>query len=52
MSDPITSDEQHARAMARIDEIFDAEPGTPEAAELVALVDLVEAYEEKRWPIG
>lgn len=31
----------------RIEELWDCAPGTPEAAELTALVDLVEAYESE-----
>jgi len=38
-------------AMARINELMNAVEGTPEAAELSALVDLVVAYEEKVFPI-
>lgn len=38
-------------AMARINELMNAVEGTPEAAELSALVDLVVAYEEKAFPI-
>ena len=49
---PITDDETHRAALARIDEIFYAEPGTPEGAELDALATLVEHYEEVRWPIA
>ena len=33
--------------MARIDEIFDAEEGTPEDLELEALVEQVKAYEAR-----
>ena len=38
--------------MARIDEIFDAEEGTPEGDELDVLVDLVMYYESKTVDIG
>ena len=38
-------------ALARIDEIFDATPGTPEGDEFDLLVTLVELYEEKAYPI-
>ncbi|MCY3658669.1 MAG: hypothetical protein OXG36_06580 [Caldilineaceae bacterium] len=38
-------------ALARIEEIFDAEEGTPEDDELSALFVLVEAYEEENVPI-
>jgi hypothetical protein len=26
--------------------------GSPEEAELASIVDVIEAYEEKRWPLG
>ena len=38
--------------MARIDEIFDAEEGTPESDELDVLVDLVSYYESQNVDIG
>ncbi len=49
---PIRTDEDLDRALARIDEIFDAEDNTPESEELEILVDLVEHYESKHHPIG
>jgi HTH-type transcriptional regulator / antitoxin HigA len=39
-------------ALARIEEIFDAKPGTAAGDELDLLVTLVELYEEKAFPIG
>ena len=42
----------HAAALARIDELFTAKPGTPEGDELDLLVTLVELYEEKQFPIA
>lgn len=41
----------HAAALARIEEILDAVPGTPEFDELEELVSLVESYEDKAFPI-
>lgn len=41
-----------AIALARIDALMDAEPGTPEGEELDVLTDLVEHYEEKHVPMG
>ena len=38
-------------ALARIEQIFDAEEGTPEDDELSALFALVEAYEDETVPI-
>ncbi|MDE0141626.1 MAG: hypothetical protein OXI80_08470 [Caldilineaceae bacterium] len=48
----IRTEEEHEAALARIDEIFHAEVGTPEGEELDELVDLVESYEDKHYPIG
>src|SRR5690606_3858718 len=45
------NDDEHAVAMARIEEIFDATPGTPEGDELELLTLLVEKYEEEAFPI-
>lgn len=42
---PIRNDQDLARAFARIDALWSAEPGTPEADELDVFVTLVEAYE-------
>lgn len=49
---PVRTDEDLDRALARINEIFDAEENTPEGEELDGLVDLVEHYESKHHPIG
>ena len=48
---PIRTDEDLNAALARVEEIFDAEPGTPEDDELGVLLDLVEYYESKNYPI-
>jgi HTH-type transcriptional regulator / antitoxin HigA len=48
---PIRNDDDHARALAEIERLWDAEPGTPEHDRLEVLATLVEAYEDKRWPI-
>lgn len=37
--------------MARLDEIFDAKPGTPDGEEFELLVALIEAYERVAYPI-
>lgn len=49
---PIRTEGDLDRALARIDEIFDAEADTPESDELDVLVDLVEHYESRHYPIG
>ena len=52
MIKPIRTDEDLDAALARIEEIFDAQPDTPEGDELGVLLDLVEHYEDKHYPIG
>jgi HTH-type transcriptional regulator/antitoxin HigA len=49
---PIETEEDYEAACKRIDEIFQAEPGTPEEEELDILATLVDAYEEKHFPMG
>ncbi len=48
----IRTEEEYEAALARIREIFHAEVGTAEGEELDELVDLVESYEDKHYPIG
>ena len=48
---PIKTEEDNRAALARISEIFDAEPNTPEGDELDVLATLVEAFEEAHYPI-
>ena len=48
----IRTDGDLEQALARINEIFDAEEGTPESDELDVLTVLVEHYEDERHPIG
>jgi HTH-type transcriptional regulator/antitoxin HigA len=47
----IRSERDHAAALARIEMLMEAEPGTPAAEELDVLADLVEHYEAKHFPI-
>lgn len=49
---PIRTEGDYKVALARIDEIFEAEFGSPEGRELDVLVDLVEFYESKHVPMG
>jgi HTH-type transcriptional regulator / antitoxin HigA len=42
---------EHERALARIEELFTAKPGTPDGDELELLLLLVETYEAKEYPI-
>ena len=48
---PIRTDEDLDGALVRIEEIFDAKPGSAEDNELGVLLDLVEQYEDKHYPI-
>ncbi|MDP3535123.1 MAG: helix-turn-helix domain-containing protein [Halomonas sp.] len=49
---PIRSDDDLREAFQRLEAIFQAEEGTPEADEMEVLVTLIEAYEEKHYPIA
>ncbi|TAN58019.1 MAG: transcriptional regulator [Magnetospirillum sp.] len=49
---PIKSPEDHKMALARIDDLMDAEAGTPEVAELEVLAILVERYERDAFPVA
>jgi len=51
MIKPIRTERDHAEALARIDEIFSAKPGTSEFDELDVLATLVDAYEKVHHPI-
>lgn len=48
---PIHTEADHAAALAEIERLFDAAPGTPEADKLDILATLVERYEEQHWPV-
>jgi antitoxin component HigA of HigAB toxin-antitoxin module len=48
---PIHTDEDHRAALAEIEKLWNAPAGTAEGEKLDALVSLVEAYEESRWPL-
>jgi len=43
----IVTQENYATVMRRIEQLWDASKGTPEGDELDALIDAVEAYEER-----
>jgi HTH-type transcriptional regulator / antitoxin HigA len=49
---PIHTDEDYEEVLRRIEEIFDAEPDTPEGDELEILASLAGTYERKNHPIG
>lgn len=47
----VKNDRGYEAALARIDELMDAAPATPEGDELELLTTLVEVYEDKHFPI-
>jgi len=49
---PVRNKEDYEAACRRIDEIFQAEPGTPEDDELEILATLVDRYEEDHFMVG
>lgn len=49
---PIRTETDYTAALARVDELMDAEPGSPEGEELDVLANLVERYESKHVPMG
>lgn len=49
---PIHTDADYRAALKEIEQLFDAEPGTPDDARLEVLLTLVEAYEEAHYPMG
>ena len=48
---PIRTPDDHNAALAGIEALWGADPGTPEGDELDVLIDLVEHYEEHHFPI-
>src|SRR5579862_4072420 len=49
---PIRNDDDYAAALKRIEGLMDAEPGSWQMDELEVLAQLVEAYEDKTWPMN
>ncbi len=48
---PIKTEQDYQAAMARLETIFDAKPGTPEGDELEVLGVLIDNYERTHFPI-
>ncbi len=48
----IRTEADYKAALARVAELMDAREGTPEGEELDVLADLVEVYEERRFPMS
>ncbi len=49
---PIRNDDDLRQTFVRLEEIFQAPEGSPEADEMEVLVALVEAYENRKYPVG
>ena len=49
---PIRNDDDLRAAFKRLELVFQAGEGTPQADEMEVLVTLIEAYEHKHYPIG
>jgi len=52
MVKPIRSENDYEANLARLEELIDAAPGTPEGDELEVLATLIERYENDRYPIA
>lgn len=48
---PIKTDADHEAALREIEQLWGAAEATPEGDRLDVLVILVDAYEERRWPL-
>ncbi|HVL73239.1 MAG TPA: transcriptional regulator [Beijerinckiaceae bacterium] len=48
---PIRTDEDHRAAVAEIERLWGAPVGSPDGDKLDVLATLVDAYENKRWPV-
>uniref|UniRef100_UPI0039F69B7A helix-turn-helix domain-containing protein n=1 Tax=Piscirickettsia salmonis TaxID=1238 RepID=UPI0039F69B7A len=49
---PIHTEQDYEEALAEVDKLFDAKPGTVKGDKLEILVTLIEAYEAKEHPIS
>lgn len=49
---PIRSDKDLQAAFKRLESVYQADEGTPEADEMEILVALIESHENKHYPIG
>jgi HTH-type transcriptional regulator/antitoxin HigA len=48
---PIRTEEDYERALGEVEQLANAQPGTPEGDRLEVLMILVEAYEDEHYPI-
>jgi HTH-type transcriptional regulator/antitoxin HigA len=49
---PIRTKADHRSALKEVERLWDADPGTPDGDRVDILVTLIEAYEEKHFPIA
>ena len=49
---PVRTEADYSAALARIEELMDSVPDSPESEELDALADLLEMYEERHMQMG
>ena len=49
---PIKTDRDHRAAVEEIERLWGAADGTPEGDRLDVLATLVDAYEDRRWPVA
>lgn len=49
---PIKTEKDYEKGLERLEEIFDAKPGSPEGDELEVLGILIDQYENENFPIG
>lgn len=48
---PIRTKADHRQALKEVERLWDADPGTPDGDRVDVLVTLIEAYEERHFPI-
>ncbi|MGL5888670.1 MAG: helix-turn-helix domain-containing protein, partial [Bacteroidia bacterium] len=51
MIKPIKTESDYQQALARLEQIFDAKPGTADGDELEVLAILIEHFENQRFPV-
>jgi len=48
----IITEKDYNLAMIEVEKLWNSEPNTPEGIRFMELVDAIEIYEEKHYPIG
>ncbi|MGH6872384.1 MAG: helix-turn-helix domain-containing protein [Rhizomicrobium sp.] len=49
---PIRTEKDHTAALREIDRLWGAKPSTPDGERLDILLTLVDAFEERHWPVA